>query len=85
MREGRIAGHGDIIPYGEEIPGREKNMEVIYFKSASEFRQWLRVNHDQAKELWVGFFKKGSGEEAITYAEAVDQALWLDRWHSEER
>ena len=56
-------------------------MEVIYFDSASEFREWLRENHDKATELWVGFYKKGSGEEGITYAEAVDQALcfgWID-------
>jgi uncharacterized protein YdeI (YjbR/CyaY-like superfamily) len=52
-----------------------------YFKSASEFRRWLAVNHARASELWVGFFKKGSGKSGLTYPEAVDEALcfgWID-------
>ena len=56
-------------------------MKVTYFKSASEFRRWLEVNHASVLELWVGFFKKDSGKGGITYAEAVDEALcfgWID-------
>ena len=56
-------------------------MKVKYFKSASEFRRWLEVNHTRLSELWVGFFKKDSGNGGLTYAEAVDEALcfgWID-------
>ncbi len=56
-------------------------MEVTFFGSPSEFREWLEQNHDSAKELWVGFYKKGSGKAGITWPEAVDQALcfgWID-------
>lgn len=56
-------------------------MKVTYFKSASDFRQWLEANHPSVRELWVGFFKKASGKSGITYAEAVDEALcfgWID-------
>ena len=56
-------------------------MKIKYFKSASEFRRWLVVNHDRVSELWVGFFKKDSGRGGLTYAEAVDEALcfgWID-------
>jgi uncharacterized protein YdeI (YjbR/CyaY-like superfamily) len=56
-------------------------MEVVFFKSQSELRKWLEENHDKAKELWVGFYKKSSGQEGITYAEALDEALcfgWID-------
>lgn len=56
-------------------------MKIRFFKSASDFRQWLDVNHASVHELWVGFFKKDSGKGGITYAEAVDQALcfgWID-------
>jgi len=52
-----------------------------FFRSASEFRQWLERRHDSVTELWVGFYKKASGKRGITYAEAVDQALcfgWID-------
>ena len=56
-------------------------MKVKYFKSASEFRQWLEENHVRVSELWVGFFKKDSRKAGLTYAEAVDDALcfgWID-------
>jgi len=56
-------------------------VKVTYFKSASHFRLWLEANHSSVRELWVGFFKKDSGKAAITYAEAVDEALcfgWID-------
>ena len=56
-------------------------MKIKHFKSASEFRRWLELNHAQVSELWVGFFKKASGRGGLTYAEAVDEALcfgWID-------
>ena len=34
-----------------------------------------------SKELWVGFYKKGSGRPSITWPESVDEALcvgWID-------
>jgi uncharacterized protein YdeI (YjbR/CyaY-like superfamily) len=56
-------------------------MDIIYFKSAAEFRNWLKKNHALQKELFVGFYKKDSGIKGITYQEAVDQAIcfgWID-------
>ena len=56
-------------------------MKFKYFKSASEFRRWLAVNHARLGEIWVGFLKKDSGKGGLTYAEAVDEALcfgWID-------
>ncbi len=56
-------------------------MKIKYFKSASEFRRWLEVNHARVSEIWVGFFKKDSAKGGLTYAEAVDEALcfgWID-------
>ena len=56
-------------------------MKIKYFKSASEFRRWLAVNHARLGEIWVGFLKKDSGKGGLTYAEAVDEALcfgWID-------
>jgi uncharacterized protein YdeI (YjbR/CyaY-like superfamily) len=52
-----------------------------FFASPSEFRSWLEKHHDQASELWVGFYKKSSGRPSITWPEAVDEALcfgWID-------
>ena len=56
-------------------------LNIKYFKSAAEFRRWLKVNHARVGELWVGLFKKDSGKGGLTYAEAVDEALcfgWID-------
>lgn len=56
-------------------------MDVMFFESADELRAWLEQNHDQAQELWVGFYKKSAGKTGVTYAEAVDEALcfgWID-------
>lgn len=57
------------------------NMKLRYFKSAAAFRRWLEANHARASKLWLGFYKKDSGEVGISYAEALDEALcfgWID-------
>lgn len=53
----------------------------LFFKTSADLRTWFKKNHDQSKELWIGFYKKSSAEKAIGYAEALDQALcfgWID-------
>jgi len=52
-----------------------------YFKTPNEFREWLTHNYQESSELWVGYFKKDSGIQSITWPESVDQALcfgWID-------
>jgi uncharacterized protein YdeI (YjbR/CyaY-like superfamily) len=59
----------------------KRAVKAIYFESPAEFRKWLAAHHAQAKELLVGFHKKGSGTPSITWPESVDQALcfgWID-------
>ena len=41
-------------------------MNVAFFPSALQLRQWPEENHDQAQELWIGFYKKGSGRKGLT-------------------
>jgi uncharacterized protein YdeI (YjbR/CyaY-like superfamily) len=55
--------------------------EIIFFKNAGNFRQWLKINHAKAQELQVGFYKVGSGKQNMSWSEAVDEALcfgWID-------
>ena len=55
--------------------------EATVFASAADFRAWLEANHQTAGELWVGYYKKGSGKRSMTYGEAVEEALcfgWID-------
>ena len=52
-----------------------------FFTSPAQFRRWLEKNHATTEELVVGFHKKSSGKNGITYPEALDEALcfgWID-------
>ncbi len=51
-----------------------------FFRSAADFRRWLRAHHATANELSVGFYRQHLGR-GLTYPEAVDAALcfgWID-------
>jgi len=55
--------------------------KLLFFPSQLDFRDWLEHNHDSAKEVYVGFYKKGSGKQNMTWSQSVDQALcygWID-------
>jgi uncharacterized protein YdeI (YjbR/CyaY-like superfamily) len=55
--------------------------EILFFATPEDWRQWLAEHHAERREVWVGFYKKGSGRPSITWPEAVDQALcfgWID-------
>ena len=55
--------------------------DIIYFNSPTEWTDWLKENHDNVREQWVGFFKKDAYQSGITYSEALDVALcfgWID-------
>ncbi len=56
-------------------------MQPLFFATPTEFRAWLKAHHGHARELLVGFYKKGSGRPSITWPESVDEALcvgWID-------
>jgi uncharacterized protein YdeI (YjbR/CyaY-like superfamily) len=55
--------------------------DVHVFPTAADFRAWLQANHDTARELWVGYYRKGVPKQSVTYAQAVEEALcfgWID-------
>ena len=55
--------------------------KTLFFPNQLDFRDWLKENHDKADELWVGYYKKSSGKESMTWPESVDQAIcygWID-------
>jgi uncharacterized protein YdeI (YjbR/CyaY-like superfamily) len=56
-------------------------MKPKFFRTAAEFRAWLRRHHATAGELVVGFYKRAAGKPSITWPESVDEALcygWID-------
>jgi uncharacterized protein YdeI (YjbR/CyaY-like superfamily) len=55
--------------------------EPIFFKSPQEFYDWLEEHHESESEVYVGMRKKHTGKRAMSWSEAVDQALcfgWID-------
>ena len=53
----------------------------VFFQSPSDFRVWLEAHHAETREVWVGYFKVGSGRPSMTWPQSVDQALcfgWID-------
>jgi len=56
-------------------------MNPIFFKNQSELRKWFQKNHLSEQELILGYYKKGTGKETVSWSESVDQALcfgWID-------
>lgn len=54
---------------------------LCFFSTPAKFGAWLEKNHESAKELWVGYYKKSSGLPSLTWPESVDEALrfgWID-------
>jgi uncharacterized protein YdeI (YjbR/CyaY-like superfamily) len=55
--------------------------EVRFFASPAELREWFDAHHELDKELNVGFHRRASGRQSVTWEEAVDEALsvgWID-------
>jgi uncharacterized protein YdeI (YjbR/CyaY-like superfamily) len=53
----------------------------VFFETPARLRKWFETNHAKVSELWIGFYKKGTGRPSVTYHEALDEALcfgWID-------
>lgn len=53
----------------------------MFFRTPAELRRWFAKHHATEDVLWVGFYKKESGQPSITWPESVDEALavgWID-------
>jgi len=56
-------------------------MRATFFPTPNDFRHWLSEHHDEADELWVGFYRKATGKPTMTWPQSVDEALcygWID-------
>lgn len=56
-------------------------MEPIYFHNTEALHAWFVQNHQTEKELLVGYHKKSTNKESLTWSESVDEALcfgWID-------
>ena len=51
------------------------------FRTERAFERWLTANHARQFELWLRIYKKDSGVQTVTHAQALDVALcwgWID-------
>ena len=56
-------------------------MKILYVEDRAKWRAWLEANCDQAKEIWLVYYKKDSGRPRVDYGEAVEEAIcfgWID-------
>lgn len=56
-------------------------MEPCYFANPTELKKWFQAHFNKDRELWIGYYKKKSGEPSVTWPESVDEALcfgWID-------
>lgn len=64
------------------MPGKRGSEDnPIFFKSRAEYRAWLEKNHNSAKELWIGYWRKATGKPSLTWQDTVDESLcfgWID-------
>ncbi len=58
-----------------------RDADIIQPKDRADWRRWLESNHDRTSGVWVVYYKRSSGKQALTYEEAVEEALnfgWID-------
>jgi uncharacterized protein YdeI (YjbR/CyaY-like superfamily) len=56
-------------------------MDSALYLTPKEFNKWLEKNHLNIKEQYIGFYKKSTGKQIMTWSESVDEALcygWID-------
>jgi uncharacterized protein YdeI (YjbR/CyaY-like superfamily) len=66
----------NLIEYRHTEPTTPEQ-PIVAFATAAEFRQWLMQNHANHPGIWIKIARKASGIPTVTYAEALEEALWL--------
>lgn len=55
--------------------------ETLSVKNRRDWRDWLQVNNESKKEIWLIYYKKHTGKPRIPYVDAVEEAIcfgWID-------
>jgi uncharacterized protein YdeI (YjbR/CyaY-like superfamily) len=58
-----------------------KRIRTYYTSDRRRWRQWLSRHFQTEQEIWLVYYKKGSGRPRISYNDAVEEALcfgWID-------
>ena len=57
------------------------HLATLDMRKRPQWRKWLEVHHESASEIWLVFHKRHTGEECMSYDDAVEEALcfgWID-------
>jgi uncharacterized protein YdeI (YjbR/CyaY-like superfamily) len=55
--------------------------QTLHVTNPKDWRDWLKHNYKTEKEIWLVYYKKGTGKPRIEYNDAVEEALcfgWID-------
>jgi uncharacterized protein YdeI (YjbR/CyaY-like superfamily) len=55
--------------------------KTLYVFERKAWRAWLARHHKTEKEIWLLYYRKGTGKARISYEDAVEEALcygWID-------
>lgn len=58
-----------------------KVFKKLYVTNRSDWRKWLKKNHDKEKEIWLIYYKAYTKKPSIPYDDSVEEALcfgWID-------
>ena len=58
-----------------------KITKTFYAPNRRAWRAWLKKHHKSAQEIWLIYYKKGSGKTRVAYSDSVEEALcfgWID-------
>lgn len=56
-------------------------MKTLKVQTKAQWRKWLIDHHDSEAEVWLVFHKRHTGQAAVAYEDALDEALcfgWID-------
>ncbi len=59
----------------------KKEIETFYPKNQTDWRTWLKKNHQTKQSVWLVYFKSSTKIPSISWSDAVDEALcfgWID-------
>lgn len=63
------------------MPGAMVITESVYVPSRAAWRAWLAEHHASKREVWLIYYKRGTGRPRVEYGDAVEEALcfgWID-------
>lgn len=66
------------------MPQIINDFEVVTFSSGTSLREWLDINAQTSKGIWVRIYKKNSKMPSVTFEDVLDEGLCFG-WSESKR